>query len=118
MARIIAFPKIHPRFRAPPSMELPLRNWPAWGVALLACVVAAPSCLALAVIIVLVPPLWWLLVVDVLFQLARIVFVGGMAAVHGLLHLAALGVLTALVISLAGEAKRHGGEQGGQQGRP
>lgn len=118
MARIIAFPKIHPRFRAPPPMALLPRRWPAWGVALPICAVAAPSALGLAAVITLVPSMWWLLVADVLFQLARIVVIGGMAAVHGLLHLATLGVRAALVITLAGDAPRHGGEQGAQLGQP
>lgn len=107
MARIIAFPKIHPRFRVPTPVALRTRNWPAWGVALLVCAVAAPSSL--------VPSLCWLLVVDVLIQLARIVFMGGLAAMHGLMHLAALGMSAALVIALAGDAQRQGGGQQGQR---
>lgn len=104
MARIIEFPKIHPRFRVPPrpAPGAASRQWLFWGIALAAGALAAPLFLLLSLAIGLWPLLWWLLVADVFIQLVRIVFIGGMSAVLGWLHLsmlAGVAILLALVVN-------------------
>ena len=102
MARIIEFPKIHRRFYAPPKPTPgagPTR-WLRWGVALVAGALAAPLFLLLSLLIGLWPVLWWVLVADVIVQLIRILFIGGMSAVLGWLHLSVLAGVAMLVALL------------------
>ncbi|MET0264261.1 MAG: hypothetical protein ABW202_01485 [Duganella sp.] len=102
MARIIPFPKIHPRFCAPPAppQDARPRSWLAWLLALLVCALAAPVCLVLIVLVALMPMLAWVLVIDVIVQLVRIFFIGGAAAISAWLHLATLLVAAILVVAL------------------
>jgi len=109
MARIIEFPKIHPRFRVRPrpAPDTASRQWLFWGIALVAGALAAPLFLLLSLAIGLWPLLWWLLVADVFIQLVRIVFIGGMSAVLGWLHLSVLAG-AAILLALAVNAMANG----------
>lgn len=111
MARIIEFPKIHPRFRVRPrpAPGAASRQWLFWCIAFVAGALAAPLFLLLSLTIGLWPLLWWLLVADVFIQLVPIVFIGGMSAVLGWLHLSVLGgvaILLALVVNAMANGER------------
>lgn len=111
MARIIEFPKIHRRFYAMPKPGPgagPAR-WLLWCVALVAGALAAPLFLLLSLLIGLWPVLWWILVANVIVLLIRIVFIGGMSAVLGGLHLSVLAgvaILVALLVNALADKER------------
>ena len=53
--------------------------------------------------------LWWILVADVIVQLIRIVFIGGISAVLGWLHLsllAGVAILVALLVNTLADKER------------
>ena len=55
------------------------------------------------------PVLWWILVADVIVQLIRIVFIGGISAVLGWLHLsllAGVAILVALLVNTLADKER------------
>lgn len=111
MAHIIEFPKIHSRFGVPPrpAPDAASRQWFFWGIASIAGSAVAPLFLLLSLAIGLWPLLWWLLVADVFIQLVRIVFIGGMSAVLGWLHLSVLAgaaILLALVVNAMANGER------------
>lgn len=111
MARIIEFPKVHRRYRVPPRLATGATptQWLFWAVALVVASLAAPLFLLLSLLIGLWPVLWWLLVADVLIQLVRIVFIGGMPALLGWLHLSvlsAIGMLLAVLVNTLARAER------------
>lgn len=114
MARIIKFPKVHRRFHAPPrpTPAAGPGRWLCWMAALAAGSLAAPLFLLLSLLIGLWPLLWWVLVADVIIQSVRTVFIGGMSAVLGWLHLS---VLSGVAILLAVLVNAMAGQTGGRR---
>jgi hypothetical protein len=106
MARIIQFPKrprIQARLASPPPPHI---EHQAWRVLRENPIVQILGFLVVAIIVLTWPILRWLIAADLVIQLVRWIFIGGLAGFVAVIHFLIVGIVAYLILRSAGTTRR------------